>query len=157
MTTPPDKLLAQLYDITGIDYIDWWPLAPGCWALLVIALILAGVIYWRRRAYWRSWKGDAWGALTTLDARLVGGNAQETAASLSVLLRRVALQRSAREECAGLVGQDWLRWLTAKDPRAFDWVSHGALLVEARYAPPGRDISPEAVKILIKAAKMWVR
>jgi Domain of unknown function (DUF4381) len=157
MTVPPDKLLAQLYDITGIDWIDWWPLAPGCWALLAIALILAGAIYWRRRAYRRSWKGDAWAALTALDARLVGGNAREIAASLSVLLRRIAMHCSPREECAGLVGQDWLRWLTAKDPRAFDWVSHGALLVEARYAPPGRDISQEAVKILIKAAKRWVK
>lgn len=157
MTAQPDKLLAQLYDITGIDWIDWWPLAPGCWALLALALILAGIFYWRRRTYRRSWKGDACGALTALDVRLVGGNAQETAASLSVLMRRIAMQRSPRQECAGLVGQDWLRWLTAKDPRAFDWVSHGALLAEARYAPPDRSISPEAVKILIKAAKRWVR
>jgi len=157
MTAAPGNLLAQLYDITGIDYIGWWPLAPGWWVLLVLALILAGAVYWRRRAYQRSWKGDAWRALAALDSQLVGGNTQEIVAALSVLLRRVAMQCSSRAECAGLVGQDWLRWLTEKDPVSFNWLSHGSLLVEARYAPPSGDISPEAVKILIKAAKRWVK
>jgi len=157
MTAVPNNLLARLYDISGLDYIGWWPLAPGWWAVLAIAMILAGVAYLRRRAYQRSWKGDALRALTALDKRLVGGNAQESAAALSVLLRRVAMQCSSRAECAGLKGADWLRWLTKKDPGGFDWASHGSLLIEAPYAPPGRNISPQSVKILIRAAMRWVR
>jgi hypothetical protein len=157
MTAVPQNLLAQLYDITGLDYIGWWPLAPGWWAVLALGLIVAGAAYLRRRAYQRSWKGDASRALIALDKRLVGGNAQEIAAALSVLLRRVAMQCSTRAECAGLKGGDWLRWLTKKDPGGFDWASHGSLLIEAPYAPPGRNISPQAVKILIRAAKRWVK
>jgi hypothetical protein len=153
----PNNLLAQIYDIAGLDNIGWWPLAPGWWALLALAAILAGAVYWRRRVYWRSWKGDAWRELSALELRLIGGDTQEAAAALSILLRRIAMQCSSRGECAGLVGQDWLRWLTAKDPDAFNWEGHGSLLIGARYAPSGREISPNAVGILIKAAKRWVK
>jgi Domain of unknown function (DUF4381) len=157
MTGARDNLLEQLYDITGIDYISWWPLAPGWWVVLALASVLGGIVYWRRRAYQRSWKGEVWRALAALDSRLVGGNAQETAGALSVLLRRVAMQCSSRAECAGLEGQDWLRWLSSKDPGRFDWSCHGMLLIEIPYAPPGRSVSPESVKILIKAVKRWVK
>jgi hypothetical protein len=157
MTAAPDNLLAQLYDITGVDYIGWWPLAPGWWAVLALILLLVGGLYWRRRAYRRSWKGDAWQALIALDSRLADENAQEVAAALSVLLRRIAMQRFSRAACAGLEGQNWLRWLATKDPKAFDWASHAFLLIEAPYAPPGRTIAPQAVKVLIKAAKRWVK
>jgi len=157
MTNAPSDLLAQLDDIRGLGRIGWWPLAPGWWALLALMSLAAAVMYWRRRAYWRSWKGDARRALDLLDAKLNGENQQEIAASLSTLLRRIALQRDPRAECAGLWGHDWLCWLTAKDPSGFDWVTFGVLIVEAPYAPPGRDFSPKNLKSLISAAKRWVK
>ncbi len=157
MTKLPDNLLAQLYDITGLDYIGWWPLAPGWWALLAFAAIVAGALYWRRRTYRRSWKGDALRRLGVLGSQLNDGNAQDVAAALSVLMRRVAMRRFSRAECAGLVGPDWLRWLTAKDPRRFDWTRRGRLLIEAPYAPPGLPVRRESLKVLIDAAKTWVR
>ena len=157
MSPVPDNLLAQLYDIKGLDYIGWWPLAPGWWALIFLVSVAAIVAYRRRLAYERSWKGDACRSLIALEAQLRGGNAQDVAATLSVLLRRVAMQCYARAECAGLQGHDWLRWLTAKDPGGFDWSSHGALLIEAPYAPPGRDVSAPSLKVMIRAAKKWVR
>jgi len=157
MSGTQDNLLAQLYDIAGLDDIDWWPLAPGWWALLAFALVLAGAAYWRRRAYYRSWKGDVWRALGALESQLADGNPQEIAAALSGLMRRIAMRCFSRAECAGLEGNNWLRWLTAKDPASFDWTSRGALLIEAPYAPPGRNVSPESLKPLIDAAKRWVR
>jgi hypothetical protein len=157
MTNAPNDLLSQLYDIRGLGHISWWPLAPGWWALLALVSLIGAVVYWRRRAYWRSWKGDARRALDRLDARLSGENAQEIAGGLSTLLRRIAMQRYSREECAGLRGEDWLRWLTQKDPGGFDWVGGAVLILEAPYAPPGRDIAPKNVKGLIAAARRWVR
>jgi hypothetical protein len=156
MTNSADSLLAKLDDIRGLGHIGWWPLAPGWWGLLALVSVAAGAMYWRRRVYWRSWKGDAKRALELLDAQLTGGNRQEIAASLSTLLRRIAMQRYSRAECAGLWGQDWLRWLSAKDPRGFDWVAQGRLLVEVPYAPPGRNFSFKDIKRLISAAKRWV-
>jgi hypothetical protein len=159
MNAAPDTLLKQLDDIKGLDEISWLPLAPGWWALLALAglaLIVAAVMYWRRRAYWRSWKGDAARALDALAARLDGNTAQEVAGALSVLLRRIAIHRFSRPECAGLQGEDWLRWLAAHDAAGFDWADRGALLNEAPYSAPGRMVSPTAVGALIDAAKRWV-
>jgi hypothetical protein len=156
MTNSAEGLLAKLDDIRGLGHISWWPLAPGWWGLLALVLMAAGATYLRRRAYWRSWKGEARKALDLLDAQLKNGNRQEIAARLSTLLRRIAMQRYSRAECAGLWGQDWLRWLTAKDPRGFNWVDTGTLLVEAPYAPPGRNCPPKDLKSLISAAKRWV-
>jgi hypothetical protein len=160
MTGPPDDLLSRLYDIRGLDHIGWWPLAPGWWGLLglaAIALMLAGAVYRRRLAYARSWKGDAWRALAALDAQLPDGDVQKAGATLSGLMRRVAMQCHSREECAGLQGQDWLRWLTAKDPGGFDWAERGLLLIDAPYAPPGRYVSTEPLKALIDAARGWIK
>jgi hypothetical protein len=156
MTNSPKELLVQLDDIRGLGLIGWWPLAPGWWVLLALLALVAVAVYLRHRAYWRSWKGDARKALDALDARLSGENQQEIAASFSTLLRRIAMRRHSRAECAGLSGQDWLRWLTAKDPRGFDWVAFGVLIVEAPYAPTGCDFSRKNLKDLISAAKKWV-
>ena len=153
---PPD-LLAQLDDIAGLDYISWWPLAPGWWALLALLLSAAAACYWRRRAYWRSWKGDARRALDALEDQLPRGDAQQIAAALSALLRRIAMRSSSRAECAGLEGNAWLGWLTLKDPGGFDWASQGLLLVDAPYAPAGRNYPTQSLKRLIDAAKRWVR
>lgn len=155
-----DDLLSRLYDIKDLDYISWWPLAPGWWALLAlagIALIAAGEIYRRRRAYARSWKGDAWEAFAALDVQLAAGDAQKVVAALSILMRRIAMRCHSRAECAGLQGKDWLRWLTAKDPDGFNWTEHGLLLIEAPYAPPGRHVSAEPLKVLISAARGWIK
>ena len=157
MTTASDKLLAQLYDIRDLDPVSWWPLAPGWWVLIVLVLLAAAAAYWRHWSYQRSWQGQTYRAFVALDKQLSGGNAQQTAGALSMLLRRVAMQSFSRAECAGLEGADWLRWLTTKDPRGFDWVARGSLLIEAPYAPPGRTYSAQSVKILIDAAKRWVR
>jgi len=155
-----DDLLSRLYDIKGLDRISWWPLAPGWWALLAmaaLALIVGGVVYRRRLAYARSWKGDASRAFAALDAQLAQGDVQKAGAALSGLMRRVAMKRYSREECAGLQGQDWLHWLTAKDPAGFNWAEHGQLLVEAPYAPPGHHATAEPFKALIAAARGWIK
>jgi hypothetical protein len=157
MTKSPNDLLAQLYDIRGLGHISWWPLAPGWWGLLALVSLIAAATYWRRRAYWRSWKGDARKALNQLDARLTVENVQETAASLSTLLRRIAMQRHSRQECAGLWGEDWLRWLSKKDPGGFDWSIGAVLMAEAPYALPGRKFPTQTLKSLISAAKKWVK
>lgn len=157
MTTDSDKLLAQLSDIRDLDSVSWWPLAPGWWVFIALALLAVAVVCWRHWIYQRSWQGRTYRAFVALDRQLRGGDAQQIAGALSELLRRVAIQSFSRTECAGLEGADWLRWLTTKDPGGFDWVARGALLIEAPYAPPGRSYPAQSVKILIDAAKRWVR
>jgi hypothetical protein len=111
----------------------------------------------RRRALSRSWRSEALKALSELDRRLNAENAQFIAASLAITLRRIAMQKFSRIDCAGLEGEQWLCWLKAHDPCDFNWPVSGALLITAPYAPPDKSLRSDAVKPLIHAARKWVQ
>jgi hypothetical protein len=155
----PAALLAQMSDITGLDHISWWPLAPGWWVLFVLIfsfLIASLTLFIRRRIWLSSWKGEAFRILQSLDKK-AESHPQQTLADFSILLRRMAMQRFSREACAGLEGRTWLLWLKENDPKGFDWPAQGSALIEAPYAPPGWTVSMLTAKNLIAAAKTWVR
>ncbi len=152
--------LEQLHDIEGLDLISSWPLAIGWWIVISIAiLILSLSIYFgvRHLAFKRSWKNDALKKLAYLEKELSDLTARETAIFLSEYLRRIALRRFPRKECAGLIGKAWLKWLTNKDPKHFDWEKKGELLVEIPYAPMNSHLSTDQIKDLIQATREWVR
>ena len=155
---PPDNLLAQIDDIKGLDPISVWPLPPVWWIVAgAIGTVLAAAFFWRwrRRAFERSWKGDAQRTLAALEARLTVAPARDVAGELSSVLRRIAMQRFSRRACAGLEGQEWLAWLQKNDPRGFDWPTHGKWLTEIPYAPPHATAQPDKIRTLINAVKPW--
>lgn len=149
-----NALLEKLHDIEGIDPIDWWPLALGWW---FVAALIVGLSIWigYKIAFYLSWKGEALKKLKELEKRLQETNAKQVLIDLSEYLKRIAMHRFPRTECAGLNGEAWLVWLAEHDPKGFDWKMHGEILVSAPYAP----IAPSAARIkpLIQAAKKWVR
>lgn len=144
---PPPEILSQLRDIRGLDPVSWWPPAAGWW-LVAGAVLLLLVLAWRYRASLRlrippipvlrigNWRWDAGRQLRDLRQRSASQDAKQTAVELSELLRRVAMARLGRESCAGLVGESWLAWLAERDPKGFDWLTRGRLLLDAPYAPP---------------------
>jgi hypothetical protein len=155
----PNDLLRQLDDIKGLGAISVWPLAPGWWVLLALCAILsaAGLVFYLRHRRWQqSWKKDAAQSLSDLEEKLTVANAQATVAALSVMLRRIAMRKFSRSDCAGLQGDRWLEWLRAHDPRRFDWPRTGHLLTDAPYAPPNATVNPDEVRELIRAAGKWV-
>ncbi len=151
-----DGLLSQLRDIRGLDAISWWPPAPGWWglaALLLIAFAVARFSCRQHHALAASRKAE----MRALLARLREiKDAKEAAAALSEALRRLAIERHGREECAGLEGAAWLNWLTQHDPAQFDWRANGKILLEAPYMPAGAAIAGE-IGPLIDAAERWTR
>lgn len=152
--------LEYLHDIEGLDPISFWPLSYTSWiclcvALFTLALLVYGCI--RRVSFKRSWKNDTFQKLLHLEKNLSDTNAKETATLLSEYLRRIALKRFSRTECAGLVGDDWLKWLSAHDPKGFDWEQKGSFLIDAPYAPSEVFSSKSQMKDLIEAIKHWVR
>lgn len=152
--------LEQLRDIEGLDLISRWPLAIGWWVLialviLVVGAITYGVIRWITFKY--SWKNDTFQKLASLEKNLSDATARETAIVLSEYLRRIALRRFSREECAGLMGEDWLKWLTVQDPKGFDWKKNGELLIDVPYAPKDTVLSTKQVQEVIQATRNWVR
>jgi len=151
----------QLRDIQGLDTIPWWPLAPGWWLLIGIILlfIMVGIILLKRRCRMVKRRGQDWRVIAKqewLSLHPSQGSPREQLTFLSILLRRVAIQRHGRETCAGLSGENWLTWLTENDPQGFDWEKNGRIIVELPYCPPETTINEQEVAILYQAVQAWI-
>jgi len=154
-----NSLLEMLNDIEGLDEISRWPLAIGWWIVIVLGIVIVAaaicfIVY--RIAFKRSWKNDTFQKLTHLENNLSDATARETAIALSEYLRRIALRRYSRKECAGLSGEAWLKWLSSNDPKKFDWEKKGILLINVPYAPDNAKLSANQIKDLIQAVRSWV-
>lgn len=153
------SLMEQLHDIEGLDVISPWPLAIGWWVLIAFGVLALGSVIWflkRRLDYLKSWKRHTFKMLDNLEQNLSSSTSGETMAFLSECLRRIAVRRFPRKECAGLVGDAWLKWLKAHDPKQFDWTEKGKLLIEIPYAPAHKEMPPQQIKELIQAVRHWV-
>lgn len=153
-------LIEDLHDIEGLDAISVWPLALGWWILIALGIVILGGAIWlliRRLKYLRSWERDTLKRLDNLEKNLSPLTSKETVVLLSEYLRRIAIRRFPRKECAGLVGSSWLNWLKAHDLQQFDWVEKGKLLIEVPYAPLHQELVSDEIKELIKAVRNWVR
>ncbi len=93
---------------------NWWPMAPGWWILLALALCGLGYLAWR--AFQKFLKGaprrKALSQLRHLQAEYASnGDVTSLGIRLSELLRRAMLAHAPRAEVAGLTGTSWLQWL----------------------------------------------
>jgi hypothetical protein len=147
--------MEQLHDIEGPGPISFWPLAIGWWILIGCGALLLWLLL-RRLIYLKSWQRAIFKQLDRLEKNLSPYTSGETVSFLSEFLRRIAMRRFPRKECAGLVGDSWLQWLTAHDPKQFDWISKGKLLIEVPYAPLHQDLPLEQIQELIQAVRNWV-
>lgn len=153
------SLMQQLHDIEGLDVISPWPLAIGWWILIICGILILGSVVWmlwQHLNYLRSWERDTFEKLSSLEKNLSFSTSGETMVFLSEYLRRIAVRRFSRKECAGLVGDAWLKWLKAHDPKQFDWTEKGKLLIEMPYAPMHTELPLQHIKELIQAVRYWV-
>jgi len=108
----PEQL--PLRDLHLPEAIGWWPLAPGWWVLIALAMLGLGYLLYKAFLKWR-WNAARRMALREL-ARVQaeyesGLDAVTLATELSQLLRRTMLAYACRDEVAGLTGKRWLQWL----------------------------------------------
>ena len=96
--------LDNLCDIAIGPPVSWWPLAPGWWVVIGIAVVVIAVAAWR---VWMRWQANAYrrAALDEL------GNAK-TASAIAELLKRTALAAFPRMDVASLSGSAWCQWLS---------------------------------------------
>jgi hypothetical protein len=144
MKEDPAASLDRLVDIVEPTAAPLWPLAPGWWVLLVVALVtLFSVAFvcirrWRRAAYRRE-------ASQLLDA--MGDDLSQ----LPKLLKRVALSAFPRQSVAALNGQNWIDFLnTHCDGAQFD---RG--LLDLAYRPD--ELEPASLEALRSGARHWIR
>ncbi len=155
MNTDQSQLLAQLQDIHAAGSPLWWPPAIGWW-VLALALLFLFVVATRflklklvARERRREW-------LRSLDA--IGReldpehDAHQYLAGLNRLFRAVALKAFPGTGCAGLQGEEWVKFIRSLLPENADDSSLAAL-ARGPYEPnPDFD-----ARSLAAHARTWVR
>lgn len=104
--------LSNLRDIVTPDPAPWWPLAPGWYVVIAIAVV--ALVYLVIKA-WKQWKANAYrrAALAILkDAA--------DASEIATILKRTALAAYPRSEVASLTGDAWCNWLEENGPGPID-------------------------------------
>jgi Domain of unknown function (DUF4381) len=105
----PTKL--PLKDIHLPEAISWWPPALGWWLLAVLLPLLIYLIYRLvKRITRKTAIKSAKKVLLQIKQDKQLDNKQKLD-ELSILIRRVAISTTERNECAGLTGHAWLEYL----------------------------------------------
>jgi Domain of unknown function (DUF4381) len=141
------------------DPVGWWPLAPGWWVLIALAL---GGVAWLGWRWWRARVHNAARrqALRRLDRYVAEygqhGSAVRLGSELSALLRRTMLAYAPRADVAGLTGDAWLAWLDQglQTPRFRS--GDGRPVVEWPYRDPDTEIPRDDVVALVAAVRQRI-
>ncbi|MGB0894207.1 MAG: DUF4381 domain-containing protein [Parashewanella sp.] len=149
MTTPQitNPALAQLQDIHTPEQIGLWPLAPGYWLLLIIALLVIASAYLLVKRY-RMNNASKKAALISLN------NLQQpdSAIQINAILKRAAMSYRDRTDIASLNGDEWYQWLDQFMPT--NEQGKFAALLEKRYQPSG--LTQAETEQLSQLAKIWL-
>ena len=152
-----DESALPLRDLHLPEAIGWWPLAPGWWAVLVIAAAALGYLAWRlyRRWQFNAPRRYALKELARFEADyLEHRNPVVLGKQLSELLRRGVLAYAPRAEIAGLTGEAWLSWLDEGMPLPYFHTEGGKSLLNLPYRDPDGDFSDVDINALVSAVRM---
>ncbi|MFY7697564.1 MAG: DUF4381 domain-containing protein [Legionella sp.] len=148
--------LSQLRDIHMPQPISGWSFSGVGYVVLgLLWSILAGICYLiLRRHRWGRAKRQALRLLSSYETQQQDDpNPQRCCASISELLRRVALVYFPRQQIAGLRGRDWLDFLNASGKKIdFNSVSRG--LLEQPYQVQDLEIN---ISLLFSTTRRWIR
>ena len=151
----------NLRDIHLPEPVSWWPLAPGWWMLIVIALIIVLTAYIAIKTYRsRQLRRDITSELEQIKRQFENSqNKSQLAKSLSVLLRRTNITYNPGSNVAGLTGDNWLAWLdkTSKHSTADTQFQSdiGKILLSAPYLPDDAALDFSAQE-LIHLCETWL-
>ena len=145
-----------LRDLHLPEAIGWWPLAPGWWVLIALALVACGYLL-RLYALRRRRSAARRHALQQL-ARLTAdfeqhGDVVTFSSQMSELLRRTMLAYAPRKEVAGLTGEEWLAWLDRDLDQPRFQGETGRKLLELPYRRPDDELSALELVDLVAAVR----
>jgi len=152
-----DPTELPLRDLHLPDPIGWWPLAPGWWVLIVLAMVGLG---WLLLMAWRTWQFNAprryaIQALAIVETEYLSHrDPVMLGQQLSELLRRGMLAYAPRHEVAGVTGEPWLAWLDRDMPVPYFHTEGGKSLLALPYRDPNGDFSDVDISALLAAVRM---
>ena len=144
-----------LRDLHLPDAVGWWPLAPGWWVLIGVAVLLMA---WQAHRAWRRWRHNrslrhARRELEMLEADyLQHRDPVRLARGVSALLRRTMLAYAPRDEVAGLTGDAWLQRLDRGLSVPYFHTDGGRSLLRLPYLDPEKAAADADVNALLAAA-----
>jgi len=152
-----DPTQLSLRDLHLPEPIGWWPLAPGWWVLIALALFGLGwllLLAWRKRRF-NAARRYAIRALAEVEAEyLTNRNPVALGRQVSALLRRSMLAYAPRHEVAGLTGDSWLKWLDQGLPLPYFHTEGGKSLLQLPYRDPDSDFGDVDINALLAAVRM---
>lgn len=148
--------LDQLRDIHLPDPVGIWPLAPGWWILIALALLIitiVSVIVYRRYQS-NAYRRDAAVVLAEINQLRLNGQHSLYLQQLNQLLKQTALAISDRKEISSLSGMDWLRFLDNSANCSEFTNGVGRILEDGQYRPT---VQAEDLSTLQQLAERWIR
>lgn len=115
----PQDPLADLHPLRQPELIGWWPLAPGWWLLLCLAIICIAVIVYLLRKHYKknAYRRRALLQLQALHAQYqTDANDRYYLAAVNALLKGVALLAYPRSTVAAQHGESWRQFLNLSLP-----------------------------------------
>jgi len=159
--------LQQLQDIHFPAPNPWWDLAIGWWLLLFFLLAVLLFIVPKLWEKWQAWRKRRAFKRTVFaeyqricDAYAGHHQAHVLAADLNTLLRRVALTVFPEQATAGLIGEDWLKFLDQvwqdKPSPSFSEQPFADILLHGAYQPDAR-MDEQQAQALCDLVKAWLK
>ena len=156
----PQDPLAALHPLREPAAIGWWPLAPGWWLLIAVAILAIGILcyYLARRYRANAYRRLALAQLQEIqvhyhDRTEDEGHLQKIAGETNSLLKAVALRAFPREGIASLSGEAWLEFLNTTQSGQSSMTEFPSAFANAAYLAGAPDLDNEA---LFRAAKIWI-
>ncbi|MFD2228940.1 DUF4381 domain-containing protein [Alkalimarinus sediminis] len=161
----PEELLSQLQDIHEPATIGFWPLAPGWWVLIIMAICFIILIAYlcRRHIKNNSWKKEAAKTLAELKKQASEQEYQRTLFQVNQLLKQVAMYKHNDTSIKALTGEAWYTFLAAflngpHTPNMFT-KAQLTLLTEGLYkqaADSNQSMNTEVTQLL-KTLNEWIK
>ena len=149
-----------LRDLHLPEAISWWPLAPGWWLLIGLAVCGLAYLAWRAAVSFRknAPRRKALSHLRRLEAEFAwNSDALLLGVRLSELLRRAMLAYAPRDEVAGLTGSGWLAWLDQGLPDQAFTTGPGRMIETLPYQKPDQDVQDLDIVGLIAAVRSRIK
>jgi hypothetical protein len=136
--------LDRLHDLAMPPEVAWWPLAPGWYVVIAVALIFLFIL---SHLTWKTWRANAYRRVALRELTTA-----ENVPAIAELLRRTALATTPREAVAEMTGVTWIDWL-AKQSTTFMPDAVRDQLTSGIYHQPSNRLSVDELR---EYASHWI-